>query len=370
MFRHLLTALALGVAVAGTTLPSASSAQTAELKEIARIPIALDVPLNGFDIGFVDQKTDTLYLTSSAHFFDPKVIHPGNNVLLVIDAKANKLIKAIPGFKHPSGVVVTKSGQEAWVTDGDSTVKVVDLKAGKISDAISTGGKDRADEVAFDPKDQVFVVANGDDDPVFLTFISTKSGHKIIAKLSLPQATDGLEQTVYEPRDGMFYTDVPELNKDHAKGAMLKTDPKTGNQMGLLPVDNCRPHGNAVGLGGDLILGCNAGNTRNKDTLAPQQAIFDTATGKVKAYVPGAGGTDMSAADDKLGLYYTASVGNPDPGPVLAVIDAKTAKIVQKITTAGLAHSVAVDPNNHHVFVPSAGGDFGGCGCIIVYAPQ
>jgi len=168
----------------------------------------------------------------------------------------------------------------------------------------------------------------------------------------------------------MFYTVVPQLNKVKTKGGMLKTDPKTGKRVALYPVDNCIPHGNAIGLGPDLILGCNEGNTRTKDGLTPQQAIFDTATDKVKAYIPGAGGSDMAAADDKLGQYYTASVGNPDPGPVLAVIDAKTAKIIQKIPTTGLAHSVAVDVNNHHVFVPSAGGTFGGCGCVIVYAPQ
>lgn len=365
MFRHL--SLVVTAAIVG--LAGSNAASAGQLKEVARIPITLDVPLNGFDIGYVDQKTDLLYLTSSAHFFDPKVVHPGNNVLLVIDAKANKLVKTIPGFKHPSGVVLTNDN-EAWVSDADSTVKVVDLKTGKITDTISTGGKDRADEVAYDPKDQVFAVANGDDDPVFLTLISTKPGHKVIAKIPVPDATDGLEQTVYEPRDGMFYTDVPELNKDKTKGAMLKTDPRTGKVVASEPIDNCRPHGNAVGVGSDLILGCNAGNTRSKDGMTPQQAIFDTATGKVKAYIPGAGGSDMSAADDKLGQYYTASVGNADPGPVLAVIDAKTAKLVQKIPTTGLAHSVAVDENNHHVFLPGAGGDFHGCGCVIVYAPE
>ncbi len=344
-------------------------AAAGELKEIGRIPITLDVPLNGFDIGFVDTATNRYFLTSSAHFFDPKVVHPGNNVLLVIDSKTDKLVATIPGFKHPAGVVTANKGTEAWVGDGDSTVKVVDLKAGKIVDSISTGGKERADEVAYDPKDQIFVVANGDDDPPFLTFISTKPGHKVLAKIELPEATDGLEQTIYSASDGMFYTDVPELNKQHAKGGLLKVDPKTLKKVAIVPVDNCRPHGNAVGVGSDLILGCNAGNTRNKDTLPPVQATFNRKTGKV-TFIPGVGGSDMSAADVKLGQYYTASVGNPKPGPVLGVIDAKTLKVVQTIPTTGLAHSVAANPANHHVYVPSAGGDFGGCGCIIVYAPQ
>ena len=167
----------------------------------------------------------------------------------------------------------------------------------------------------------------------------------------------------------MFYTDVPELNKQHAKGGMLKVDPKTLKKVAIYPIDNCRPHGNVIGIDGDLFLGCNAGNTRNKDTLPPVQATFNLKTHKVK-YIPGLGGSDMSGADTKIGQYYSASVGNPDPGSVLGVIDAKTLKIVQKIPTKGLAHSVVANPLNHHVYVPSAGGDFGGCGCIMVYAPQ
>jgi DNA-binding beta-propeller fold protein YncE len=366
MSRHLQIALAATIAM----VAAGGVASAGPLKEIGRIPITLDVPLNGFDIGFVDTSSNRYYLTSSAHFFDPKVVHPGNNVLLIIDSNTDKLITTVPGFKHPSGVVVANDGAEAWVSDGDSTVKVVDLKTNKIVDTISTGGKERADEVAYDPKDQIFAVANGDDEPAFLTLISTKPGHKILGKIMVPEASDGLEQTIYSPGDGMFYTDVPEMNKEHAKGGMLKTDPKTATRVAILPLDDCRPHGNAVGVGSELILGCNAGNTRNKDTLKAQQAIFDTKTGKATAFIAGAGGTDMSAADNSIGQYYTASVGNPDPGPVLAVIDAKSHQIIQKIPSTGLAHSVAANPNNHHVYLPSAGGDFGGCGCIMVYAPQ
>ncbi len=357
------------VVAGAATLTAAGVAGAGPLKEIDRIPINLDIPLNGFDIGYVDTTTNRYYLTSSAHFFDPKVVHPGNNVLLVVDANTDKLITTISGLVHPAGVVTANRGTEAWVGDGDSTVKVIDLKTGKVVDSIATGGKERADEAAYDPKDQIFAVANGDDDPPFLTLISTKPGHKVLAKIELPEATDGLEQTIYSASDGMFYTDVPELNKQHAKGGMLKVDPKTLKKVAIYPVDNCRPHGNAVGVGLDLILGCNAGNTRNKDTLPAVQATFNRKTHKV-TIIPGVGGSDMSAADLKLPQYYTASVGNADPGPVLGVIDAKTLKVVQKIPTAGLAHSVAANPKNHHVFVPSAGGDFGGCGCIIVYAPQ
>jgi hypothetical protein len=50
-------------------------------------------------------------------------------------------------------VVVTFSNRELWAGDGDSTVKVVDLTNNSIVATISTGGKFRADEMAYDPKD-------------------------------------------------------------------------------------------------------------------------------------------------------------------------------------------------------------------------
>lgn len=92
--------------------------------------------------------------------------------------------------------------------------------------------------------------------------------------------------------------------------------------------------------------------------------IFDVKTNKVTATIPGIGGTDMAEADVKLGLYYTASAGNAE-GSGLGVIDAKAYMLIQKIPTAGRAHSVAVNPKNHHVYVPEAQTQ-GGCGCIRI----
>ena len=76
----------------------------------------------------------------------------------------------------------------------------------------------------------------------------------------------------------------------------------------------------------------------------------------------------QALADPGLGLYYTASAGNGE-GAALGVIDAKTHKLIQKISTAGRAHSVAVNTKNHHVYLPE-GATGGGCGCIRVFAPM
>src|SRR5712692_11569003 len=95
-------------------------------------------PLKAFDISWVDSATAHYYLADRT-----------NASIDVVDTTTNSIVTQIGGFKGatgnndtsgPDGVLVTVSGSELWAGDGDSTVKVVDLKAGKIVASISTGG--------------------------------------------------------------------------------------------------------------------------------------------------------------------------------------------------------------------------------------
>lgn len=345
-------------------LALASTAHAAQLKEVTQIPLKFDAVLSGFDISWVDPATNQYVLTSFASR-DPKdTTNPGNNGLVVIDAKADKLIKIINGVRG-SGVVTADHGKQAWLGNGRGTIQVVDIAAGKLIEAIPTGANEGGgDELTYDPKDGLIAAALPDNNPPTLLLIDQKT-RKITARIEVPEATDGFEQTAYSPADHMFWTDVPEMNHQKTKGGMLEVDPKTGKRVALVPLDNCKPHGNAVGRGPELYIGCNFGT--DKDGMDPVQVIFNIKTGKA-IYVPGAGGTDETATDNALGLYYSASAGNKG-GAVIAVIDAKTHKIIQKIPTGDRAHSIAVNPNNHQVFVPETGAD-GGCGCVRVFAPM
>jgi DNA-binding beta-propeller fold protein YncE len=353
------------VLAAGVALPAlAGAAGAAELRQIGTISIPGE-PLNSFDISYIDQATGMYYLADRS-----------NKGIDIVDTKKGAYVGRATGMvgfsgkndtSGPNGVII--AGKEAWVGDGDSTVKVIDLKSMKIVDTIKTGGKNRADEIGYDPKGGVIAIANADDDPPFLSLISTKPGHKIIAKLEMKNFTDGMEQTVYNPGDGMFYTDIPEMDKDKTKGGLLVTDPKTGKQVKIIPVDSCVPHGLAFGPGGMAFLGCNAGNPRLG--LPAKQVVVDTKTGKTVAEIPDVGGSDESAVNNKLGQYYGALNGNPG-GPILAVIDAKTNKLLQKIPTGPGAHSVAASEGNGRVYVPIAAdvGGMKGCGCITVYGAE
>jgi len=348
-------------------LSATAVAQAAELKEVGKIPVKFDAPLQGFDIGWYDAKTDR-YVLASRGSFDPKdKSNPGNSGLLIVDTTSDKLVGIATGVTLARGAVIVNDGAEAWVGDGDNSIKVVDMKTGKVVASIPTeANKGGADELGYSPKDNVVAMALSDAEPPTLILINTKD-RKIFAKVPVPNASDGFEQTIYSEVDGMFHTVIPELGGDPNKGGMITVDPRTGKQVGeIAPIDNCKPHGNFPGVGNELIIGCNYGQT--KDKRPPVQMVFDVKTSKVTATIAGIGGTDMSGADPGLGLYYTASAGNGE-GSALGVIDAKTHTLIQKIPTAGRAHSVAVNTKNHHVYVPE-GATGGGCGCIRVFAPS
>lgn len=335
----------------------------AKMRLIGTIAIPGD-PLESYDISYVDQTTHKLYLADRT-----------NKSIDIFDVKTSAFVGRVGGFvgftggngtAGPNGVTTANNGAEVWAGDGDSTVKVIDLKSMKITDTISTGGKKRADEVAYAPKDQVFIVANDGDDPPFLTLISTKPGHKIIGKIVFEHATGGIEQPQYNPDDGMFYVDIPELDKQKTKGALAVIDPKTARLVKMIPVDNCIPHGLAIGKEGKMFLGCNAGSKRHG--IPGQLSVVDARQGKVIAEIKGPGGSDESSVDNKLGLYYSALGNHPD-GPMLSVVDAKTNTLLQLIPTAAGAHSVAASEFNGRVYVPA--GKAAPCGgCILVFGPE
>ena len=353
------------VALIALTSSGSAMAGSAKLTQIGTISNPAG-PIDGFDISFVDQKTHRYYLADRS-----------NKSVDVFDAKTDKFLGSTPGFvgvtmkngkpdndtSGPDGVVVV--GNQIWAGDGDSTIKIIDLKTMKVVDTISTGGKTRVDEMAYDPKDQVFIGVNNAEDPPYATVISTKKGHKVIGKVTFEDATDGAEQPAYNPADGLFYVSIPEIKKDAKKSAVAVIDPKTGKLVKMLAVDNCHPNGLAFGPGGNFALGC----TANGKEMPAIITIMNYKTGKVVKEVPDIGAADMVSYNPKAGQYYTGSRGMPG-GPVLGVIDAKTNTLVDKIAIkGGNPHSVDSDHSNGHVFVP-AGSANGGCGCVMVFAPK
>lgn len=344
---------------------SANGAKAGDLKQIATIAVPGDA-LISFDIGFVDSKAHRYYLADRS-----------NKGVDIFNTDTNTFVTRLPGFvgavvekgkinsdkSGPDGVIVI--GGHAWTGDGDSTVKIIDLKTMNITDTITTGGATRLDEMSYDPRNRIFIGVNNAEEPPFATLISAAKDHKVLAKITFDDAGDGAEQPDWNKADGRFYMSVPQLGKDPKKGGVAVIDPKAGKLVKMLPVDNCHPNGLAFGPGQDFLLGCTA---RGKDGMPPVAVIMNAASGSVVATIPGIGGADMVAYSAKNNEYYFGGSNNPGGG-VLGVIDAKTRTLVQSIPMKGAStpHSVAVDERTGHVFVAGGGGP-DGCSCIMVFA--
>ena len=347
-FTPLASAAALAVVMATATTTLAHQAAVT-YQQIAVIPVA---GLTSFDISFVERSSQTYYLADRSH-----------KAVDFFNAATNDVESRVTGFVGPStsndtagpnGIVVVGDQHELWAGDGDSTVKVIDLRSRTIVATISTGGTNRADEMAYDQKDKILVVANDAEIVPFVSFIDTRT-RIVVGKVQFPDATNGLEQPVWDPATHLFYLSVPRLGADPTSGGIAVLDPRTRSLVRTRPVTDCEPAGLALGPSQHLLLGCSG------DGIAAWQAqlqVMDARTGAIVKVITGIGGADEVWFNPGDKHYYVAARFDPS-GPKLGIIDARTDTLIQTVATATNSHSVAADPINNHIFVPLKGTGIG-----------
>lgn len=345
-------------------LVSATPMWAQGFQRIATIEVP-GVPLANFDISWVDESGTTYYLADRS-----------NAGIDIFDARTNRFEVRVEGFvgvdprgnpySGPNGIIVIDDRHELWAGDGDSTVKVIDLDSWQIVDVIDTGGEKRADEMAYDPQDEIMLVTNNEENPPYASFISTET-HEILGTLEFPDATDGLEQPVWDKDNERFLLAVPQTRANQG-GEIDVIDPKTMMVTNIFPLNlgkdiRCSPHGLDIGPDQQAIVGCSL--MANARTI-----IMDTRDGNIIATITQVGGSDQVWFNPGDGNYYLGARSNPD-GPVLGIIDAATNTWLQNVPTAPAAHSVAASPLNNQVFVPLTPVESDSdCprGCIGVYA--
>jgi DNA-binding beta-propeller fold protein YncE len=359
----LMTILRLSVllAAAAAAVGLAQAAQAQALKEIARISIP-EQPINQYGVLTIDQTSGLGYLADK-----------DNKAAVVFDTKANTFVSRITGFvgmtrdgntSGPNGVVVVNDGAELWVSDGDSTIKVVDLKSGRITATFATGGSKRANAFGFDPINRIVIVANSNDDPPFLSLISAAPGYKILARLPIAESAENLERSSFHAPSGMFYTAIPVHKSNPSQGLLAQTDSKNGKLVKLHQIDRCHPHSLSIVSDATIFLGCSTAHGPNPRP-GGDMAIFDIASGKVEGYGADMGGNGGSTVNLKLGRYYHAATNS-----ALRVVDIASRKLVQNVRTSPGSRSLGVNLSTGRVYVATTAKD-GPCGgCILAYAPE
>jgi hypothetical protein len=347
--------------------------------------------LNSFDISWVDPDVHAYFLSDRSN----KAV----DVVDTISKNQSKLaVGAFVGFtgnndtSGPNGVLTIHNHgtTEVWAGDGNSTVKVIDFKTGNILHTISTNGLERADELCYDPVDHLIQIANDAEADVaghapFISFIPTEgpNAYTVVKQIPFPQATNGIEQCKWNPRNGLIYLNLPEVNgtgADTTDGNVVIIDPR---RMAVLtafkvPVTECAgPQGMAIGPEPQILLGCNA--VSQPPGTGQNAAVMDERTGQLIKVLANAGGADEVWFNPGDGHYLLAD-GSNTTQEQLAIVDSLFLQqdapvVIAKPPGAGHAHSVAADVRTNEVYFPipdNAGSTL--CptsgGCVAIFAAQ
>jgi hypothetical protein len=366
-------------------------------------------PLSSFDISWVDSSLHSYLLADRTNASIDIIDTGAGHTVRQITPSGSNAFAGDTGNSDTSGpngvLTVSQPGNpnnqnshgavQIWAGDGPhgtdcatnvadcSTVKILSFDTGAVVNVVNTGGQARADELCFDPRDHLVMIANDADNPPFVTFISTEGNNKILGKIQIPESNGGVEQCQWNPRNGMIYLNIPST-VDDSNGKVYVIDPRHETIVHKYDAGNgCQPAGMAIGPAPNILLGCgpNAANVAE---------VMDENTGAVTT-IAGQSGSDEVWFNPGDGHYFLAESNNAVQRQ-LGIVDSGDLSVDQDIKTGPSSHSVAADPNANTAYVPikcsggtsgtptacvaagvnttcGSGGGSNAQGCVAIYGP-
>jgi hypothetical protein len=345
------------------------------------------------DISWFNPETQKLYLADR-----------NNKGVDIIDTKTNTVVGLATGFvgitplpplpnttanaAGPNGILVTNNPHQLWAGDGTGDIRVYSLDNKGTSPALlkiishldpafvalrgPLGAQRRADELAYDPDDQLILMAWDDDLDLFVALVRVSSNPNninVVKTISFKTpncpafggcATAGIEQPVYDHDSNRFYIAIP-ASTGHPNGEIVRINPKTMavdgdfDTTGTAPAAGvpCFPHGLTLGPRQNLLLGCSGDGATGTQMIS---IIMKATTGQVLQTFNQLGGSDEVYYDKGNNTYFLAmsswtssgKTGTGNPTPSLGIIDAGSADTgneapawIQNILTTRTSHSVA-----------------------------
>ncbi len=323
-----------GCLIAFFTIIFSSSAQT--LQKVG----VIDLP------GPKGQRFDYLTMDDEDHYLLSAHLGPG--ILYVIDVKANKLVKAIPGVPGITGLEYVPGLHKVYTSDwGEEKIGVVDLRTMTVVKRLPTGSKPNGSAYA-EPFRKVYVVntlgkavsvIDVDKDTVVQTL-------RFNSETGMPG---------YDSVARRIYVNLRSTNE------IAEIDPQTDTIVGRFPVAGCRfNHGMAVDSEHHrAFLLC--GGTHSL-------TVFALDTHKAIAHLPLAAGADVVKYDPGLGRIYAACSSG-----FISVFQAEGNDRYQKVEdfpVQKLVHSLAVDTATHLLYAPEQQEDGRPAARIVIYKPN
>ena len=312
--------------------------------------------LTSFDISWTDSSAGLFFLADRGNATATPPVGPAIDV---IDTKHNQFLFKIPLTSNPNGVL-TFNGSTNIGADRSGVLVVGTLDSHALFIdlanpfgaplAVSTGGNHRADELAYDPLDQVLLIANDQDTPhPFVSFISTVS-HTVLGTIVYdgsdakhPLSTGGIEQSVWNPVTKRFYISIPKT-ASNTNGEIDEINPAT------MAITNIFPTSAACGkLGGPAGLALIPG----QHLIASCGDVLDIASATV-TNVSGVNGDEIwfNPGDDRV--YFPSGIN-------VYVVDALSYGVITTLPVGLIAtppapnhttHSVAADSQLNRIYVP------------------
>jgi len=302
--------------------------------------ISLALPIRGHAQTFKVEKFDikgdggTDYVAVEAatgHVFVSRGTH-----MMVVEGASGKVLGDIPNTPGVHGAgIATKAGHGFTTNGGDQTVTMFDLKTLEVVKQIKVGPG--LDGIMYDEPDDKIILTNHSRPIGTLTAIDPKTGDII--------ATVELEDTAPEgaAADGKGHIFV----NNESKNTIQVIDVKTWKATASWPLDPCKgPTGIAYDKSTNRIFsGC-----------SNSSVVVDPNTGKVVATIKNGTRVDALGWDASKKLIF---IPNGGEGNVTVVHQDSpdTYTVVATVPTFAGAKTIAVDPTTHsaYLFQPERG---------------
>jgi YVTN family beta-propeller protein len=250
--------------------------------------------------------------------------------MMVVDGPTGKVLGDIPNTPGVHGAgLATKSGHGFTTNGADGTVTMFDLKTLAVINQIKVG--QGLDGIMYDEPDDKIILTNHSRPIGTLTALDPKTGDVV--------ATVELEDTAPEgaAADGKGHIFV----NNEGKNTIQVIDVKTWKATASWPVAPCEgPTGIAYDKATNRIFaGCNK-----------TSVVVDASTGKIVATITNGSRVDALGWDPSKKLIY---IPNGAEGNVTVVHQDSADKytVVATVDTFAGAKTIAVDPKTHNAYL-------------------
>src|SRR5213083_3048585 len=299
------------------TIPPASRADPP-------LRVITDVPLPGrasrFDYQSLESAPGRLFIS-----------HMGAGQLVVFDVRAGNVIGNLDGFPTVTGVLAVPAERRAYASAaGDHAVVVVDDSTLRIVARVP--GPRFPDGIAYAPAERRVFVS---DESGRRDFVIDARTNTVVAQIELGGEAGN---TQYDAGSHCVIVAVQTANQ------LAIIDPATATIVRRITLDKTVRYPHGVYIDAPHHVAFIAG--QESATLG----VLDLRTLELRAVLPIGEDPDVLAFDPTLGQLYVAAESG-----VVAVFGERDGSLVQLgWYRAPKAHSVAVDPATHRVYLPLA----------------